>query len=88
MGWQPTTAREEQTDIYGQIIKRHKIYDQRDFPPDTLKLSRGSIEKLLFSLFHLNGKFNRVTDVFLKGQAKLMPEAAMGFGTLKRSTPF
>ena len=88
MGWQPAAAREELTDIYGQTIKRHEIYYQRVFPPDTLKLSRGSIEKLLFSLFHLNGKLNRVTEVFLNGQVNLMPEPAIELRQFKKNPQF
>lgn len=53
-GWRHVTARKEHEDLFGEAIGRSEVYFQRQIGVawgDSLKLSRLSMERLLYAVF-------------------------------------
>jgi hypothetical protein len=63
--WQDTKARKEHQDEFGDIIKEGDIYYKRSYGPsysDVLKLSRRSIEIVIYCLFNGNFSLENIAD--------------------------
>jgi hypothetical protein len=61
--WRPTSARKEHQDLFGEVICDGEIYYKRQMGPawdDVIKLSRLSMERLLYAVFYGNSRLENI----------------------------
>ena len=66
--WRATQARKEHEDLFGDIINEHQIYFKREGLAyhDVIKLSRCSMELLLYAVFHNNFFLHTLSEEIIK----------------------
>ena len=73
--WQSTEARKKHVDMHGVQIQEGEIYFKRQYGTaydDVLKLSRLSMERLLFALFVSNYNLESFADKMIDQQRKAL----------------
>jgi len=66
--WKPTKARKKHTDKFGKKIEEGEVYFKRSYGlgDDVLKLSRESMEQVLFVIFFRNSGLSDLADELIK----------------------
>lgn len=85
-GWRKTQARKDHVDEFGDRVVDGESYFKREYGPawdDVLKLSRTSIEKLLFCVFSGNFGLQGMCDRLIDDQQRQLAEAHAKFAPLR-----
>ena len=78
-GWQVTAARKEHEDLFGDQIKVGENYFKKQYGAaysSVLKLSRSSMERVLFAVVESSPYMSRLGDRLLEREMEEMREAA------------
>jgi hypothetical protein len=76
--WQRTKARKEHKDLFGETIRDDEVYFKRQVGAgwgDDIKLSRLSMERVLYALFSLNPGLERLAEEVIEARLKQRLEA-------------
>jgi hypothetical protein len=76
--WQRTNARKEHKDLFGEAIRDGEVYFKRQVGAgwgDDIKLSRLSMERMLYALFGLNPGLEGLAEEIYKARREARREA-------------
>jgi hypothetical protein len=80
--WQRTKARKEHKDLFEERIRDGEVYFKRQVGAawgDDIKLSRLSMERMLYALFSLNPDLERLAEEVIEARLKERQEAHRRF---------
>ena len=84
--WRFTTARKKHQDEFGDEIAEGEVYFKREYGSawdEVLKLSRGSMEKMLYCVFNGNFRLEKICEELVKEKRKRLIEAHEKYSPLK-----
>jgi hypothetical protein len=83
--WQRTKARKEHEDLFGETIRDGEIYIKRQVGAgwgDDIKLSRLSMERMLYALFPANPSLEGLAEEVIEARLKERQKAHRRFSPL------